>query len=44
MELREYGNCRLFPVNGKWKWQTSVHLQQTETENESWFSLVRKDE
>ncbi len=40
--LTESGNFRLLAENGKRKWQTSVCLLQTETENRSLFSLVGK--
>jgi hypothetical protein len=38
----ENGKFRSLSANGKWKWQTSVCLLQTETENGSLFSLVGK--
>jgi hypothetical protein len=38
----ENGNFRLFSANGKRKWQTSVCLLQTETENGRLFSLIGK--
>jgi hypothetical protein len=33
MELTVKGNFRLFAGNGKQKWQTSICLLKTETEN-----------
>jgi hypothetical protein len=41
-ELTENGKFCSFSANGKWKWQTSVCLLQTEKENGSLFSLVGK--
>jgi hypothetical protein len=38
----ENSHFRLFIANEKRKWQTSVSLLQTETENGSLFSLVSK--
>jgi hypothetical protein len=41
-ELTQNGNFCLFAANRKQKWQMSVFLLQTETENGSLFSLVVK--
>jgi hypothetical protein len=41
-ELTENGNFLFFSVNGKWKWQLSVCLLPTETENGVLLSLVDK--
>jgi hypothetical protein len=43
MELIENGDLRLFDTKGKWKWQASVCLLQTETENEVYFPYLTND-